>query len=63
MTLCRSHRMTPFELFKQDADEVIEVINYYIEKGDGKEATPQKSGAKREERIRVNDKTATNGWY
>lgn len=26
-------RMTPFELFAQDCDEVISLINYYIEKG------------------------------
>ena len=55
--------MTPFELFKQDTDEVVMLINYYIEKGADKATTPQSGGGKHEERIRVNDKTATNGWW
>lgn len=58
--------LTMFEVFKQDMDEVIMLVNYYLERGEDKETeTPQKSGKgnKREERIRVNDKTATNGWY
>lgn len=55
--------MTPFELFKQDTDEVIILINYYIEKGNySEQSTPQKE-KNGEERIRVNDKTATGGWY
>lgn len=64
MTLCRFHNMTPFELFKQDTDEVIMIINYYIEKGEDKKVEPYNgSGKKHEQRIRVNDKTATGGWY
>lgn len=64
INLCRIHNMTPFEMFKQDAEEVIMLINYYIEKGEDTEAkTPQNGVGKREERIRVNDKTATGGWY
>lgn len=55
--------MTPFDLFKQDVDEVIMLINYYIEKGNDAPAKPQAGGAKREERIKVNDKTATGGWW
>ena len=57
--------MTPFELFQQDIDEVIMLINYYIEKDDNAETTPKRNayGGKREERIRVNDKTATGGWW
>ena len=59
--------MNPFELFKQDTDEVIMLLNFYIQKS---ETTPHATGAPRgnnsrgePERIRVNDKTATNGWF
>ena len=33
-TLCEIFHTTPFEIFKQDTDEVIEVINFVIEKGE-----------------------------
>lgn len=54
-----------FDVFNKDAEDVIMLANYYIERSEDKETkTPQKSGGgKREERIRVNDKTATGGWY
>lgn len=55
--------MTPFEMLAQDMDEVIMLINYYIEKGKDKDVTPQTGGGKREERIKVNDRTATGGWW
>ena len=55
--------MTPFELFDQDTDEVIMVINYYIEKGNGESTKSQNGDFERDKRIRVNDKTATGGWY
>lgn len=62
--------MTPFDLFAQDTDEVIMLLNYYILKGENApkaEARPQARAAhvkpKGEQRIRVNDKTATGGWF
>lgn len=62
MTLSASMNCSPFIVFEQDTDEVIMIINYYIEVGDEQ---PQKQTAKnkKEERIRVNDKTATGGWF
>lgn len=54
--------MTPFELFKQDADEVIMLINYYVLKSENIGEQPQRT-VKGEQRIRVNDKTASGGWY
>lgn len=39
------------------------LINYYIEKGNHSENVTQKTQQKGEGRIRVNDKTATGGWY
>lgn len=57
--------MTPFALFKEDTDEVIMLINYYIEKGndDTEDATSRSVKPQGEQRIRVNDRTATGGWF
>lgn len=55
--------MSPFEFFAQDVDDVIMLINYYIEKGADGTTTARNGGRKGEERIRVNDKTATGGWW
>lgn len=66
--LAKSFNMTPFEVLKQDKDEVIMLINYFIEKSETEteETThvnaPKKTYGKNE-RIRVNDKTATGGWF
>lgn len=57
--------MTPFEIFEQNTDEVIMLINYYIEKGNDAPPAADKSqkNTGKSERVRVNDKTATGGWY
>lgn len=56
--------LTIFDVMQQDTDEVIMLLNYYIARGkDQEEKTAPKRGGKSEERIRVNDKTATGGWY
>lgn len=34
--LSKSYNVTPFEIFKQDKDSVIMLINYFIEKGQTK---------------------------
>lgn len=61
------YNVLPFEILKQDKDEVIMLINYYVEKADN---TPQKQIKEEKKtiehgniRVRVNDKTATGGWY
>lgn len=45
VNLARQFEMTPFELDKQDYDEVIEFVNYFIEKGvepeEQKKAVPE----------------------
>lgn len=45
VTLAKHFDMTPFELNKQDFDEVIEFVNYFIEKGvepeEQKKAAPE----------------------
>ncbi len=67
MTLAANLNCSPFEIFAQDVDEVIMTINFYLLMSKHPEA--KKSTAKptfqsgEEQRIRVNDKTATNGWF
>lgn len=56
--------MTPFELFAQDTEDVIMLMNYYIEKSnDSNEVRTVGEKKRGNERIRVNDKTATGGWF
>lgn len=67
MTLATNLHVSPFELFAQDCDEVIMLINYYLilsehpQETKAAKAMPKTAG--KEQRIRVNDKTATNGWF
>lgn len=67
MTLATNLHISPFEIFAQDVDDVILMINFYLRLG--KESNNKMNAPKRakmpnkEERIRVNDKTATGGWY
>lgn len=62
MTLSANLGCNPFVIMDQDADEVIMTINFYIMLGGSKiEDLPVK--ANKEKRIRVNDKTATGGWF
>lgn len=66
VTLSQSFNLSPFKILKQDKDHVIMLINYFIEKGNDEptksvSANPRKLG--KNDRIRVNDKTATNGWF
>ena len=67
ITLARSFNVSPFEIMAQDCDEVIMLINYFVEKaekGDGQPAAIQTAnGSKKQEYIKVNNKTATGGWW
>lgn len=68
MTLSASLNCNPFEIFNQDCDEVIMLINFYIALGDEENTTeltpaPEMRAASKEKRIKVNDKTATGGWF
>lgn len=60
MSLCRVFGIGFLDL---DVDEAIMVINYFIEKGEENPSTDGKGRSGKEERIKVNDKTATGGWY
>lgn len=64
--ISKAFNLSPFSVLKQDKDEVIMLINYFIEKGEDahiEQKTSTKSSGKSAERIRVNDRTATGGWF
>lgn len=62
MTLSANLNCSPFEIFSREIDEVITIINFYIELGANENSNESVSNTK-ETRIRVNDKTATGGWF
>ena len=47
----------------RDVDEVIMIINFYIELGANANSNEVINTNSKETRIRVNDKTATGGWW
>lgn len=59
--LAKSLNISPFSIMKEDKDEVIMLMNYFIEKGE--EQPESKSVKSKNERVRVNDDTATGGWF
>ena len=70
MTLSANLNTSPFEVFNQDTDEVIMMINFYIELGaEQRQKRPIQKTNKTQtaigkpQRIRVNDATATGGWF
>lgn len=60
--LSKIYNVMPFEILKQDKDEVIMLLNYMAEKSEvaPKAVAPQKN---EKQYIKVNDKTATGGWW
>ena len=67
-TMAANYNCTPFDIFEKDVDEVIMLIKFYTRLADEKGNMPQpqrntQKPAGKQERIRVNDKTATNGWF
>ena len=63
ISICKAHNMTPFDLFRQDTEEVIMIINYYIHAKPQAAAKQSRKKGNAPVRVRVNDKTATGGWY
>lgn len=70
-SVARQTGTTVFDVLEQDATSVISVINYIIEKADEKETegavnAPTKNKTSKNGRViykRVDEKTATGGWY
>ena len=70
MTLSANMNCSMFDILNQHVDDVILIINFYLELGEQETAqektdikTPIKPVAKGQKRIRVNDATATGGWF
>lgn len=67
MTLAANLNCSIFDVMDRDVAEVITTINFFIALGDEQEnETPvatKKTKADKEKRIRVNDATATGGWF
>jgi hypothetical protein len=58
--------VSPFEITAQDCDEVIMFINHFITKADGKgaqSAARPAASSSNQQKIKVNSKTATGGWW
>jgi hypothetical protein len=60
--LARSYNVTPFEIMAQDCDEVILLINYLLKKAENAPASST-TPANEKQYIKVNDRTATGGWW
>ena len=63
MTLSANMNCSPFEIFDREVDEVITIINFYIELGANANTNSVSNVNSKDTRIRVNDKTATGGWW
>lgn len=61
MTLSDRCKISPFDILQKDFDDFALIVNYFLEE---RQETPvKKPMPKKENRIKVNDKTATGGWY
>lgn len=64
ITLSQNLNCSPFEILAQDIDEVIMLINFYLALGNEKQERKTNSVVPlKEKRIKVNDNTATGGWW
>lgn len=61
--LSKLYNVIPFEILKQDKDEVIMMLNYMTEKSETTENVKAAPSVPQEQFIKVNDKTATGGWW
>ena len=55
--------ISPFDVLQKDVDDFIIISNYLMSMDIPKEEKTKKNITKKETRIRVNDKTATGGWF
>ena len=61
--IARSYNVTPFEIMAQDCDEVIMLINYMLRKAENAPASANAPANSDKQYIKVNDRTATGGWW
>lgn len=68
-TLSKVYGVLPFRILEENADDVILLINYlnlkdeYDPTDTGADVAHTPTGKDKEVRIKVNDKTATGGWW
>lgn len=62
-TIARSYNVTPFEIMAQDCDEVILLINYLLQKAENAPPSPTTPANNDKKYIKVDDRTATGGWW
>ena len=63
VNLARSFGVTPFEIMAQDCDEVIMLINHFLQKAESDPAAGNPTANGGQQEIKVNDATATGGWW
>ena len=62
--IANEYKISPFEVLNSDIDDFARLVNFLVETGnDGKAETKPKATKNKEQRIRVNDETATGGWW
>lgn len=62
-TVGEHYRLSPFDVMKQDTDQVIMVINFLLDKSEEKTDIHTNNIRQQTKRIEVNDATASGGWY
>jgi hypothetical protein len=55
--------MSPFDIMAQDCDDVIMFINHFLKKAENEPAASTAPANNGQEKIKVNDRTATGGWW
>lgn len=61
--LSKIYGVIPFEILKQDKDEVIMLLNYMAEKSETTQSVRPAQHSDKQQYIKVNDRTATGGWW
>lgn len=58
--VAKEYGISPFDVLNSDIDDFARLVNFLVESG---RETSKGTKKKTDERIRVNDKTATGGWW
>lgn len=58
--VAKEYGISPFEVLNSDIDDFARLVNFLVESG---RETSKGMKKKNDERIRVNDQTATGGWW
>lgn len=62
-TIAQRYSTTVFDVMAQECDEVIFIINYVLFKAESSPKVGNKTQASGKEYIKVDDRTATGGWW